>query len=228
MREQTHRSTLGRKGVVLLFWILLIGAYEWYIVQRDLSHLEALQMFLGWLRTPAGLLVLLLIFALRFLVFFPISLLVVLTGAGFGRLPGIPFAFAGVLLSGSTTYLLARWLGEEGVRRIAAYPIGSRWIGRLRSRGFETVLVLHLLFLPFDLVSALAGWVRVRYRGFASATLLGWIPGSIVFTTIGKSLGQKVTEEGMLAPIEPWMLVLIGVVLVGSLLGAQIYRRYMD
>ena len=194
-----------------------------------MTHLEALQIFLGWLQTPAGLLVLLLIFTLRFLVLFPVLLLVVLTGAGFGRLPGIPLAFVGVLLSGSTTYLLARWLGEESVRRIAAYPIGARWIGQLRSRGFETVLVLHLLFLPFDLVSALAGWVRVRYSGFASATLLGWIRGSIVFTTIGKSLGQKVTEEGVLAPIEPWMLVLIGVVLVGSLLGAQIYHRwYMD
>jgi uncharacterized membrane protein YdjX (TVP38/TMEM64 family) len=220
--------TYGRRILVLLFWAFLIGSYEWYTFQHDLSHIQTLNHMLRWIQSSYGLLALFLLFALRFLVLFPISLLVVIVGASFGLVPGILLALGGVTLSGSTTYWLACWLGEDVVTRFETRSGKSRrWIHRLRTHGFETVLVLHVLFLPFDLISALAGCLHVRYVVFVLATLLGWIPGSIVFTLIGRTLGQRVTDEAVLAPVEPWMFLLIAVVLAGGLIGAQLYRRIM-
>ncbi|HCQ90330.1 MAG TPA: TVP38/TMEM64 family protein, partial [Clostridium sp.] len=61
---------------------------------------------------------------------------------------------------------------------------------------FLTILILRLIpLIPFDVISYGAGFSKIKYKNFISATILGIIPGVVVFTNLGdKSLNFKSIE----------------------------------
>ncbi|KNC86283.1 hypothetical protein SARC_01545 [Sphaeroforma arctica JP610] len=62
-----------------------------------------------------------------------------------------------------------------------------KYTHRLRQNAFETVLIMRLIFLPFDLVSYLAGFLRVGLWPFILATAIGILPGALSFILLGAS-----------------------------------------
>jgi uncharacterized membrane protein YdjX (TVP38/TMEM64 family) len=91
----------------------------------------------------------------------------------------------------------------------------------MRTHSFETVLVMRLLFLPYDLVNYLAGLLRLRWVPFLLATALGSLPGTVSFVLLGASLDR--VDEG-LGGIDPVALVASMVIFVASLVVAQVLR----
>jgi uncharacterized membrane protein YdjX (TVP38/TMEM64 family) len=69
------------------------------------------------------------------------------------------------------------------------------------SDGFSNDAFNYLLFLrlvpafPFFAVNAVAGLVRVDFRTYALATLIGIIPGSYAFAWLGRGLGSIIEAE---------------------------------
>ncbi len=58
-----------------------------------------------------------------------------------------------------------------------------------RRRGFLTVLTARLIpLVPFSLFNYAAGVTGVSLRAYAPATLLGIVPGTVAYTTLGGSL----------------------------------------
>ena len=56
----------------------------------------------------------------------------------------------------------------------------------INSKGFFVVLMLRLIPLfPFDIISYGAGLTSIKYKDFLLATIIGTIPGILVFTNIG-------------------------------------------
>ncbi|CAN5595256.1 hypothetical protein BH23ACT3_BH23ACT3_10700 [soil metagenome] len=62
------------------------------------------------------------------------------------------------------------------------------WRHRLRANSFESVLLMRLLFVPYDLVNYTAGFLRIRWRPFLAATAIGSLPGTASFVLLGASL----------------------------------------
>ncbi|NJK79864.1 MAG: VTT domain-containing protein [Chloroflexaceae bacterium] len=219
LRRHWHRLFAGT------FWLIAAGGSFWYATRN--GAIETLLFLSAVYHSPYGPLIYLCIFAIRPLIFFPISVLVLVVGGSFGLMLGVPLTLAGVALSGTIAYALAMWFGSSPFdpQQPAAQARLHRYIQRMCARGFETVLIMHFLFLPFDLVNYLAGFLRIRYRSFFLATVLGWIPGSIFFVTLGQSIDRSFSKGVMLPAIEPWAVLLSGVVLSASLLGAYLIRR---
>jgi uncharacterized membrane protein YdjX (TVP38/TMEM64 family) len=66
------------------------------------------------------------------------------------------------------------------------------WYDRCSEHGFYWVLNIRLF--PFGnatVVSVLAGASRMRYRDFIAATLLGYLPLTVIFALFGSSVSQK-------------------------------------
>lgn len=93
------------------------------------------------------------------------------------------FAFARLLFGGN---VLDRF-GERAVR------LGEN----IKANAWSYLLVLRLAPLfPFFLVNLVPAFVGVRLPVFAVTTLLGIIPGTVVFTTAGAGLGSVLDSGG--------------------------------
>ena len=130
---------------------------------------------------------------------------------------GTLFALLMALLSATTAYLLARWLGP---RRPPEGPIATRF----RTRAFEAVLIARLTFIPGDVVNYTAGVIALPYGSFVLATALGGLPGLLMGVLAGAAIEGAFSFSGL--RLNPWFLLASGLLLLGSLsLSAYLRRR---
>lgn len=119
----------------------------------------------------------------------------VLTLAGgllFGTLWGTIWAVLGASLGASALFLIARY----GIEGLIAVRAGSRFAAfreGFRSDAFSYLLALRLAPLfPFWLVNLGAAGLGVRFEAFAASTVLGIIPGAVVYAGLGNGLGALI------------------------------------
>jgi uncharacterized membrane protein YdjX (TVP38/TMEM64 family) len=98
----------------------------------------------------------------------------------------------------------------------------AKWSGRLRENSFETVFIMRLLFLPYDLVNYVCGALRITWTSFLLATALGSLPGTISFVLLGASLER--VDQG-LDGINPWAIVASVVIFVVSIVISRLLRK---
>ncbi len=111
----------------------------------------------------------------------------------FGLVLGTAFNVAAASLGAIAIFLAARWgLGAALAARIET---SEGRLKRLKKRLHDNeISVLFLMRLvpavPFFVANLLPALVGVRFRNFVLTTVLGIIPGAIVFTWIGVGLGE--------------------------------------
>src|SRR5438105_4627556 len=124
---------------------------------------------------------------------------VVLTIAGgylLGTWLGTLAAVVGATLGATGIFLAAR-AGFGGLARRAG-PFVGKLEARFRADAFNYLLVLRLVpIFPFWLVNLVPALVGMRLRSYVMATLLGIIPGTFVFASLGNGLGDIVEEPGL-------------------------------
>jgi uncharacterized membrane protein YdjX (TVP38/TMEM64 family) len=130
--------------------------------------------------------VLVVVYLLRPLVAWPISLVSIVVGYAYGVWLGVPIALGGSVLTSLGPYYVARsYRPEDGP------------IGRLGDRGREAVaasgdtravLAARLAPVPGDAVSVGAGLANVSLGAFVLGTLLGQVPWSVAAVLAGSSL----------------------------------------
>jgi uncharacterized membrane protein YdjX (TVP38/TMEM64 family) len=85
---------------------------------------------------------------------------------------------------------------------------------------------MRFIYLPYDLVNYLGGFLRIDYKAFILATILGSIPGTITFVLAGASVRiDDVFMENFRPELNPWTLVASVVLFVGSLLLSRYFKR---
>lgn len=124
----------------------------------------------------------------------------------FGSLPGTALVVVGATAGAVAVFLIARTaLGETLQHR--AGPWLARMEGGFAENALSYLLVLRLIPLfPFFIVNIVPALLGVRLRTYAIGTLLGIIPGTYVYATVGAGLGsvfmqgREVSLEGVLTP----------------------------
>ena len=104
-----------------------------------------------------------------------------------------------------------------------------RYAERMRSDSFETVMIMRFVFLPYDLVNYLAGFLRISFRPFILATILGSIPGTISFTLLGATLSPAAIQDlfvtGQLPSLDYRVLLASAIMFVVSLALSRYFKR---
>lgn len=208
------------------FWLLLFAAAAYYLLSNDLTPREALRQLVTFMRdNPAAPLVYIGLYVLRPLVFFPATLLSLAGGALFGAFFGVLYVIIGSNLGATLAYGLGYLFGQGALAGSSPDPstssMLSRFTGRLRTYSFETVLVMRFLYLPYDLVNYLSGFLRINYLSFIVATILGALPGTLWITLLGASTGLSAETEGF----NPWVLVASALLFVVSLAISRYVRK---
>lgn len=226
-KKKSFWQTHGTKLVALAFWLALLGGYWWYARANALTPAESLQLLATFLTgSVLGGLAYVVIYVLRPLLFFPATLLTLLGGFLFGPILGIFYTIIGSNGSALAAYFVARFLGQDLLQdKEGSQGFISRYARQMRDNSFETVLLMRLIFLPYDLVHYVAGFLRIDWRAFILATAIGSVPGTISFVLLGSSFGTLDELAAGQVSVNPWALGLSIVLIVGSLIVSRILRR---
>lgn len=126
------------------------------------------------------------------LLFFPDSVLVIAGGMIFGLGKGIILTSIGSFLGASVSFYISRILGQKIVNKF----IKGKWVNFdkfSKQSGLLVILMLRLIPLfPFKVVSYSAGLTNMSFKDFTIATVIGSIPGIVVYT----NLGDQATDIG--------------------------------
>lgn len=122
------------------------------------------------------------------LTLFPDSVLAIASGLVFGFIKGSIYTMIGAVCGGTLAFFLARYLGKGFVDSKLGGKNGEIRKG-ISEKGFWLVLMLRLIpLLPFDVISYLSGISDIKYKDFLVGTVIGIIPGVMVFVNIGHHL----------------------------------------
>ncbi|MEO1058858.1 MAG: VTT domain-containing protein [Actinomycetota bacterium] len=202
------------------------------MVANDLSPTEAGQRFIDAVGDAWwGILAYIAVYLARPIVLFPASVLTIVGGLLFGPVVGVIVVVVAANASAMIAYSIGRLLGrrpgadtlDQLAPDVAAADesIARRWSQRMRDNSFETVLIMRLLFLPYDFVNYLSGILRLAWAPFLVATALGSLPGTVSFVLLGASLER--IDDG-LGGIDPISLGASVAIFVISLIVARVVR----
>lgn len=137
----------------------------------------------------------------------PGSILTIVGGAVFGFWFGAVLNTVAANLGANAAFAVARALGREGVAKLA----GDRIKGldrATRDRGFMGLFVLRLIpLVPFNALNFGAGLTAIRWKDYALATVIGILPGTLVYTFFADALVQGSTQASREATVRLWIAV---------------------
>lgn len=219
-------SHLKRLGPLVLILAMLAAGFA-FGLQHQLSwtalaaHRAALRTWVeaAPLATAAAYVA---VYALAVAVSFPGAVWITVAGGFlFGTALGAALAVSGSTVGAVLLVLAARSaLGPLPARRVGS--LIERMRPGLERDGFSYVLALRLIpVMPFWLTNLAAALAGVRLSHFAAATLIGTIPATTVFASVGAGVGEVLgtgrTPDISVILSAPILLPLLGLALLSLL-----------
>ncbi len=207
---------------------LLLGGPRWLTFETLRDNREALLAFVAARPVLAPLLYVA-IYACATALSVPGGLvLTVAAGFFFGCWIATSVVVVGATFGATLLFLAARSaLGD--VLRARAGPWLTSMEAGFRANAFSSLLVLRLVPLfPFFIVNLVPAFLGVGLRTYVLATLIGIVPATFVYASVGAGLGsvfdsgQSFSASGILTP--QVIIALVGLSLLSLVPVA--YRRY--
>ncbi|MDU1539025.1 TVP38/TMEM64 family inner membrane protein ydjZ [uncultured Clostridium sp.] len=171
------------KILISVILIIIIGSTIYKLLNMNINSKD-IQAYVSSFGKLAPL-VYIIMFALVPLTLFPDSVLAIGGGLIFGLFKGYIYTLIGALIGASLSFYISRKLGRNFVKKLTKEKLDGIE-SMINSKGFFVVLMLRLIPLfPFDIISYGAGLTSIKYKDFLLATIIGTIPGILVFTNIG-------------------------------------------
>lgn len=128
------------------------------------------------------------------------SILSLAAGAIFGSIMGTVYTNIAATTGATIAFLVTRYL----LRDVVLNKFGSKlevMNKELEERGFSYLLFLRLVpLVPFFLINLAAGLTRLTLRSFIFGTMIGIIPGGLVYVNAGASLATIDSLAGIVSP----------------------------
>ncbi|WP_346920295.1 TVP38/TMEM64 family protein [Clostridium sp. UBA7339] len=122
--------------------------------------------------------------------FFPVPILALAAGLLFGFLPGTIYTLIGAVLNSAIMFLMAKVLAKDAVTNLLQRKLPENWSSFLfnldEKKGFGIIFILRLIpAMPYNLINYGAGLTSIKFSSYMLATILGILPGTLVFLNIG-------------------------------------------
>ena len=214
----------GERGPVQLLLLLVIAgalvAALWFLPVKQylIGVLEWTKSLGAW-----GPVVVAAFYVVACLFFLPGSILTLGAGVLFGVPVGFLTVFIGANLGACIAFFIGRTIAREWVaRKVSSSPKFAAIDEAVGKEGFKIVALLRLSpIFPFNLLNYALGLTRVSFRNYAIASLVGMLPGILMYVYFGsaaRSLAEVAAgkvEGGMAGQIFFWvgLVATIGVAL---------------
>jgi uncharacterized membrane protein YdjX (TVP38/TMEM64 family) len=143
-------------------------------------------------------------------------------GFVFGPFLGVLYTIIASNISSTIAFFVGQFFGEGMLKDDGSDGIVQRYARRMRENSFETVMIMRFIFLPYDFVSYLAGFLKIKYWHFILATALGSIPGTIAFVGFGASIEKF---DGAVPKLNPTTLAFSAALFVVSIVLSRIFKK---
>jgi uncharacterized membrane protein YdjX (TVP38/TMEM64 family) len=193
----SSRSAAGpsRRAVRLLGAAALLGllfaAVRAFPVDRHLLGV------VDWIRGAglAGAAVFVVVYVLATVLFVPGSILTLGAGFAYGVLAGTGLVWVAANIGAALAFGLGRTLARDWIAgKVAANPRFAAIDHAVGREGFKIVLLTRLSpVFPFNLLNYAYGLTRVPFRDYVLASLVGMLPGTVMYVYFG-SLVTSLTE----------------------------------
>ncbi|CEN21447.1 TVP38/TMEM64 family protein [Paraclostridium sordellii] len=215
------KYNLGKvlKILISIIILLILGTIICKILSMNIG-VEDIQDYVSSFGRLAPL-VYIIMFALVPLTLFPDSILAIVGGMVFGLFKGYIYTLIGALIGATISFYISRKLGRAFVKKLTKEKLDN--IEELiNSKGFFIVLILRLVPLfPFDIISYGSGLTSIKYKDFLLATIIGTIPGILVFTNIGAQSVNIGSNSFYISIMGLILLVLLSLILKNKFLRIQ-------
>lgn len=178
--SDSKRRDLTRLSLLLL--IVLAGivlSTAWKIPGGPQIRADIHQ--LGFYAPPAFIL----IYAVFTLLFLPKAVLSILAGVTFGLGLGFIYVLIGAMIGATLAFLVSRFLARESVERLAGRHL-ARLDKLIAPNAFLGIVIARLIpVIPFTLLNYAAGLTVIGLGTFAGASVIGMLPGTFVYVSLG-------------------------------------------
>ena len=200
---------------VVLIAGLLIGTVILFVTNEDLFRNPQLikAEVLRWgAWGPIGFM---LLYAFGPSLLVPGAVMTLAAGLAFGTVKGSIYSLIGADLGALVAFAAGRFLGKGFVNRLLAGRFGET-LDKIARNGFQIILYLRVFpIIPYNALNLLAGASPITFKDYFWASMIGMIPGTILFAFLGNELWHPTSPRFILA------LLLIAV----SFAAGEVYRR---
>lgn len=196
---------------------LLVGGSVWLLVEHS-----------QWFTDPAlvksqvvqwgawGPIVYMLLYAVGPSFLVPGAVMTIAGGLAFGTAWGSVYSLIGGDIGAVVAFAAGRFLGKSFVERIVGERFQSM-MRRIAKHGFQIILYLRFVpVIPYNALNLLAGASPITFNDYFWATMIGMIPGTILYAFLGDALWHPLSPRFFLA------LLLIA----ASVACGEVYRRW--
>ncbi|MGD1876436.1 MAG: TVP38/TMEM64 family protein [Kiloniellaceae bacterium] len=196
-----RRSVLRRLLPVLALVAAFIlarqlGLYEHFSIDTLREHRSALNGFVADMGVIAAL-AFVALYAVTTLLILPVGAILTIAGGFlFGVTLGTLYVVVGATLGAATLFLVARSAFGDYFRAKAG-PFMQRMEAGFRENALSYMLMLRLIPLfPFFVVNVVPAFLGVSLRTYIVGTVVGIVPGTLVFVLAGAGLGSVFDQGG--------------------------------
>jgi uncharacterized membrane protein YdjX (TVP38/TMEM64 family) len=194
------KPALGLAALLLLFFLAR---------HHSLNDLMLRIQHLGPWGPPAFIAV----YILACVSFAPGAVLTLGAGALFGIFRGTIFVSVGSVLGAVLAFLIGRYLARDWVsRKVAGNPKFQAVSKAVAAQGWKIVLLTRLSpIFPFNLLNYAFSVTEVSLKDYFLASLIGMLPGTILYVSIGSLAGDltRLGESRARGPME-WTFYALG------------------
>jgi uncharacterized membrane protein YdjX (TVP38/TMEM64 family) len=188
-------------GIVKIATVLLmVGASAWLLW----THTE-------WFENPSlvkvevlswgiwGPVIYMLLYAVGPSFLVPGAVMTIAGGLAFGTLWGAVYSLIGADVGAIVAFGAGRFLGRGFVESV----VGKRFdamLARIAKHGFHIILYLRMVpVIPYNALNLIAGASRIDFRDYLWASVIGMIPGTILFAFLGDALWHPLSPRFFIA-----------------------------
>jgi uncharacterized membrane protein YdjX (TVP38/TMEM64 family) len=130
----------------------------------------------------------------------PIAPLSLTAGLAFGAFWGSILLMTSAVIGTSATFAISRFFGRDLVEKMMKGKF-KNLDEKLERNGFLTVLFFRIVpIVPYEVLNYASGLSKIKFKDYFLATLLGLIPGVVIASFFGGSLGEIESIKDIFTP----------------------------
>ena len=198
--------------IALIFITLKIGGWDDFLSLEFIVRQQSqLQMLYG--QSPLAILSL---FSVIYIFATSLSLpgaavLTLAAGNIFGLAVGIPLVSFSSTVGATLSFLISRFLLRNWMEKRFARQSNAINQGVQKEGGFYLFTLRLIPAFPFFLVNILMGLTRIKTLPFFFISLIGMLPGTIVYVNAGQQLAKIQSPRDILSPVLLLSFALLGI-----------------
>lgn len=217
---------LGRKTIIAIVLIILIMAAAYYCYNTGLFKnctSEGIKEYVNSLGAFGPI-----AYMIMFSVIPSGAIIAIGGGMAFGMYLGVLYTTLGALLGAATAFYIAKFLGRGVVEKFLRGKVQNLENG-IEKNGFFIILILRLIpLIPFNAISYGAGLTKVKFLDYFLATMIGILPGVIVFTNLGDKALRVNSPEFFQAIILFLVLTIVSLIIKKKVSIDSIQERFTE